>query len=239
MTIQQNPIEKCIILRAWLSRNENRSTNNWPERVDKMFPFVTGGGEQKKFPPSSQREFDKDLGRNWRINWQIINGPETWEKHKVRDAMAKPAAKAMANGGGVCPAQGMAAPQMMKIRKKVAKHSATMERQKSRDRISACIGTRIAFGWSIRSVSKRSSNVCSKPSTLAVVNGADTLMVVISSLVTISDFLADTQTSLVSPTCECYSEYRHLNCTREMSRGPCSSVFGPDKTAVCRKSSRT
>lgn len=49
----------------------------------------------------------------------------------------------MLMAGGVCPDQGMNEPQTMKTRKKEARHSTTMERQKSSDRISACIGTRI------------------------------------------------------------------------------------------------
>ena len=95
--------------------------------------------------------------------------------------MANPAARAMPMDGGVCPDHGMNAPQMMKTRKKVARHSATIERQKSSDRISACIGTRIAFGWSSRIVSKRSNNFFNRLSMLAVVSGTETLIVVIFS----------------------------------------------------------
>ena len=108
--------------------------------------------------------------------------PETCAKHKVNEATANPAARAMPIDGGVCPDQGMNAPHMMNIRKKEAKHSATMARQKSSDRISACIGTRIIFGCCNRIVSKRSNKVCKRLSTLAVVKGADTLTVVIFSL---------------------------------------------------------
>ena len=100
-------------------------------------------------------------------------------KVNVRAATANPTARAMPMEGGVWPDHGMNDPQTMKMRKKDARHSATMDRQKSNDRISACKGTRILFGWSICNVSKRSSNVDSRVSTLALVRGDTTLMVVI------------------------------------------------------------
>lgn len=68
--------------------------------------------------------------------------PEMWEKVRVSEAIANPAAKAIPMAGGVWPDQGTKEPHTIKMRKKEARHSATMDRQKSRDRISACIGTR-------------------------------------------------------------------------------------------------
>ena len=103
----------------------------------------------------------------------------------MRAATENPEAKAMLMGGGVWPDQGMNEPQMMKTRKKEARHSATMERQKSNDRISACIGTRILLPFpacSMQAVSKRSSNVAIKFSRPALVSGVvATLIVVIST----------------------------------------------------------
>lgn len=97
-------------------------------------------------------------------------------------ATEKPEAKAMLMAGGVCPDHGMNEPQMMKTRKKEARHSATMERQKSSDRISACIGTRILLPFpassSKRAVSKRSSNVVIKFSRPALVNGVVATLVI-------------------------------------------------------------
>jgi len=109
-------------------------------------------------------------------------------KVRVSEATANPAARAIPMEGGVCPDQGINDPQMMKVRKKDARHSATMERQKSSDRISACMGTRILFGWSIRNVSKRSSNVDSRVSTLALVSGETTLIVVIFTTNSVGNF---------------------------------------------------
>ena len=102
-----------------------------------------------------------------------------WANVSVSEATANPAARAMPMEGGVWPDQGMNDPQMMNVRKKDARHSATMDRQKSSDRISACTGTRILFGCSICSVSKRSSNVDSSVSTLALVSGDTALIVAI------------------------------------------------------------
>lgn len=101
----------------------------------------------------------------------------------MRAATAKPEANAMLMAGGVCPDQGMNEPQTMKTRKKEARHSATMERQKSSDRISACIGTRILLPFpasccSKQAVSKRSSNVVIRFSRPALVSGVVATLIV-------------------------------------------------------------
>ena len=113
-----------------------------------------------------------------------VNVPEIWAKERVKDATAKPAASAIPMAGGVCPDQGTKEPHTMKMRKKEAKHSATIARQKSRLRISACIGTRsgrppFALFCSVRMVSKRSISVVKRLSTPAFVNGVTTLNVVV------------------------------------------------------------
>ena len=109
--------------------------------------------------------------------------PEIWAKARVSEATEKPEARAMLMAGGVCPDHGMNEPQIMKIRKKDARHSATIERQKSRDRISACIGTRIrplpTFpACSNRTVSNLSNNVVIKFSRPALVSGVVTTLIV-------------------------------------------------------------
>lgn len=114
--------------------------------------------------------------------------PDIWAKARVKDATENPEANAMLMAGGVCPDQGINEPQIMKIKKNEARHSATIERQKSKDRISACIGTRILPpllfpACSNLTVSKRSSNVVIKFSRPALVSGVvATLMVVIFCL---------------------------------------------------------
>ena len=109
--------------------------------------------------------------------------PDIWANESVRAATEKPEANAMLMAGGVCPDQGMNEPQMMKTRKNEAKHSATMERQKSNDRISACIGTRILLPFpaccSKQAVSKRSNNVVIKFSRPALVNGVVATLIVV------------------------------------------------------------
>lgn len=95
-------------------------------------------------------------------------------KVRVSDATAKPTARAMPTAGGVCPDHGTNDPQTMKMRKNEERHSATMERQKSSDRISACIGTRIRLlvsASSARMLSKRSSSVVISASRPAVDRG--------------------------------------------------------------------
>lgn len=108
--------------------------------------------------------------------------PDIWAKDRVRAAMEKPEARAMLMAGGVCPDQGINDPQIMKTRKKDARHSATIERQKSSDRISACIGTRILLlfpACSNLTVSNRSSNVVIMFSRPALVNGVVATLIVV------------------------------------------------------------
>ena len=124
-------------------------------------------------------------GVNKSVEWwmkRVNKEPDIWAKDRVRAAMEKPEARAMLMAGGVCPDHGINDPQMMKTRKKDERHSATIERQKSSDRISACIGTRILLlfpACSNLTVSKRSSNVVSMFSRPALVNGVVATLIVV------------------------------------------------------------